>query len=93
MAGTCRDAVIYLSYCGDRQNEMVVKELCLASATASETFRFKNPYKITDHSSSKSSINYDDGQIEYGELHPAVNEAMTGFAPLYTYGVSKVTFL
>jgi hypothetical protein len=42
MAGG-RVAVIDSEFFCGRQNETVVKELCVASAAASETFRFKSP--------------------------------------------------
>jgi hypothetical protein len=76
-----------------RQNETVAKELCVASDTASEEFRFKSPYKMADHGSSENFINLDDGRIEYKDLYTLVTEAVAGFAHLYAYGVSNVTFL
>jgi len=66
-----------------RQNEPVVKELCVASAAASETFRFKPPYKMADHFWSENGLNSIDGLIEYRELHTVLNEAVAGFAHLY----------
>jgi len=47
-----------------RQNETVVKELCIGSATASETFQVKSTYRMADHGSSESGINWADGHIE-----------------------------
>ena len=76
-----------------RQNETVVKELSVASANAVETFRFKSPYKMTDHGSSENDLNWADGHIEYKEFHTVLTEAVAGFAHLYAYGVSKCTFL
>ena len=52
-----------------RQNETVVEELCVASAAASETFRFKSPYKMANHGSTVNDINWNDGHIENKELH------------------------
>ena len=66
----------------ERQNETVVKELCVDSAAAFETFRFKNPYKMADHGSSVNGINWIDGNIEYRELHKVINEAVAGFTHL-----------
>jgi len=43
MAVNSREAVIDYEFLRGRQNETVVKELCVASAIASETFRFKPP--------------------------------------------------
>jgi len=34
-----------------------------------------------------------DGHIEYKDMHTVLNEAVTSFAQLYAYGVSKCTFL
>jgi hypothetical protein len=93
MAGASREAVIDFEFLRGRQNKTVVKELCVASATASETFRFKSPYKMADHGSSENGINWTDGHIEYKDLHTVFTEAVAHFAHLYAYGVSKVTFL
>jgi len=76
-----------------RQNETVVKELCVASTSASENFRFKPPYKMADHGSTEIVINWIDGHLEYRDLHMVLNEAVACFAHLYAYGVSKCTFL
>ena len=54
----------------------------MASAAASETFRFKQPYKMADHVSSENGINFIDGHIDYRELQTVLNEAVAGFAPL-----------
>jgi len=40
-----------------RQNKTVAKEFCVASAAASETFRFKPPYKMADHGSTENGVN------------------------------------
>ena len=48
---------------------------------------------MADHGSSVNGINWADGYIEYKDLHTLVTETVTGFANLYHYGVSKVTFL
>ena len=59
-----------------RQNETVVKELCLASAAASETFLFKSTFTFADHSSNENGINLTDEHIEYKELHTFINEVL-----------------
>jgi len=69
MAVSSRDAVIDYEFLRGRQNETVVKELCVASAIASELFRFKPPYKMADHGSIENGINWADRHIEYKELH------------------------
>jgi len=48
---------------------------------------------MADHGSSENGINCADGHIEYKDLHTVFTEALAGFAHLYAYGVSKVTFL
>jgi len=63
MAGSSREAVIEYKVLRGRQNEMVVKELCVASAAAFETFRFKPPYKMADHGSTENGINWIVGNI------------------------------
>jgi len=57
MAGSSRKAVIDYEFLRGRQNETVVKELCVARAAASETFRFKPPYKMADHGPTEKGIN------------------------------------
>ena len=64
MAVKCGDAVVDCEFLRRRQNETVFKEMCVASAIASETFRFKSLYKIADHGSIESGINWMDGHIE-----------------------------
>jgi len=65
MAGSSREVLIDYEFLRGRQNETVVKELCVASAADSETFRFKPPYKMADHGSIENGINWIDGHIEY----------------------------
>jgi len=93
MAGSSREGVIDYEFLRGRQNETAVNELCLASARASETLRFKPPYKMADYSLTEKGINWIDGHIEYRELHMVINEAVAGFAHIYAYGVSKCTFI
>jgi len=49
MALNNRVAFIDYEFLRGRQNETVVKERYVASAAASETFRFKPPYQMADH--------------------------------------------
>jgi hypothetical protein len=93
MAWGSWEAVIDYEFLRGRQNETIVKELCVASAIASETSLFKCPYKMADHGSSENGINWADGHIQYNKLHSVLNEAVAGFAHLYAYGVYKCTFL
>ena len=92
MAGASREAVIDFESLRGRQNETVVKELCVASANASETFRFKSPYKMAHHGSSENNINCADGYIEHKESHNVGTDAVADFAQPYAYRVYKVTF-
>jgi len=93
MVGGCREVVVDFGFLSGRQNDTVVQELCVASATASELFRFKSPYTMAHHGSSENVINWAVGHIEYRDLKAVVNEAVAGFAHLYIYGISKVEFL
>jgi len=63
MAWSIREALIDYEFLRERHNETVVKELCVASARASETFRFKPTYKMADHGSTENGINWTDGHI------------------------------
>jgi len=38
-------------------------------AAASETFRFKRPYKTADHGTSENGLNWADGHFDYKQLH------------------------
>ena len=59
------------------ENETVFKELCVASAAVSETFRLKSPYKMADHEFSENGLNWADRLIECKELHTVIKEAAT----------------
>jgi len=65
MAGSSRETVINYEFLRGRQNESVVKVLCLASAAASETFCFRPSYKIACHGSTVCDLNWIDVLIEY----------------------------
>ena len=82
MEGATRVPVIDIELLRGRQNETVVDELCVASATFGETFRFKSPYKMADHGSSKKGIIWADGHIGYKVLHTVFTEAVADFAHL-----------
>ena len=43
MAGSSIEAFMDYEFLRGRQNETFLKELCVASATAAETFDFKSP--------------------------------------------------
>ena len=48
---------------------------------------------MANHGSSENGMNWADGHIEYIDLNTVVTEALAGFAHIYAYGVSNVTFL
>jgi len=75
------------------QNETIVKELSVASAASSDTFRFKPPYKMAYHGSAENGINWIDDHIGYRELYTFFNEAVASFAHLYACGFPKCSFL
>jgi len=91
--GESREVEIDYEFLRGRQNETFVKEPCVTGAAASETFRFKSPYKMAGHGLSKNGLNGADRHIECKELHTVVNEGVAGFAHHYAQGVSKCTFL
>jgi len=88
-----REVVIDYEFLRVRQNETVVKESSVASASEVEAFHFKIPYKMADHGSPENGLNLADGHIEYMELQTVLTEAVDGFAQPYAYGLSKCTFL
>jgi len=68
MAGSSREAMIDYELLRGRQKETVVKELCVESDAAYETFRFKPPNKMADHGSTANGIYWIDDHIDYREL-------------------------
>jgi len=93
MASESRETVTDFEFLRGRQNETVVKELCIVSATASETFRFNSPYKMANYGSYVNGIDWADVHVEYKDLHTVVSEAVAGLAHLNAYCVCIVTFL
>jgi hypothetical protein len=92
MVGASREAVTDFEFLRRRQNETVVKELCVASATASKTFRFKIPYKMAGHTLLRTAYIGPTG-IYSTRNFTRLSEAVTSFAHLYANGVTKVTYL
>ena len=88
-----REVVFDYEFLLGRQNKMNAKEQCVVRAAASETICFKRPKKIADHRSSGNGLNWADGNIVYKELYTDITETVAGLAHLYSYGVSKYTFL
>ena len=89
MAGARRDAVIDFEFLRGRQNETVVKEHCVASATTNETFWFNGPYKMADHRSSENGVHCAEGHIECKESHTLISDTVSCFAHVFAYGVYK----
>ena len=87
------EIVIDFEFLRGRTNEIIVKEISIAAANVSDSFRFKSPYPMTTHRSVENGLNWDDGHIAYSELYTVVNEAVAGFAHLYAYGIAKCAFL
>jgi len=87
------EVVIDFEFLRGRQNELVVKELSIAAANVSYSFRFKSPYTMTSHGSDENGLNCEDGHVTYHDLYTVANKAVAGFAHLYAYGVSKCKFL
>jgi len=68
MAGGCREFVIHFQFYLVFQNKTVVKEQCVKSANAVETFRFKCSYKMGVHGSSENALNQSDEHEVYRDL-------------------------
>jgi len=76
-----------------RQYEEVVKEVSVAAENVIEIFHFKSPYTMTAHGSDKNGLSWGDGQLDYDKLRETINEAVSGYAHLYAYGIAKSRFL
>jgi len=87
------EEVIDFEYLKGRQNEIIVKELSVASRNVTDSFRFKSPYSMATHGSDENGLNWDDGHINYHELFTVVSEAVAGFAHFYSYGITKCKLL
>jgi hypothetical protein len=74
-------------------NDTIVKELSIAAEGVVQTYYFQSPYPSRPRVSTEKSLNWDDGHIPYEQLHTVVEEAVTGYADLYSYGTSKCKFL
>jgi len=83
------EVVIDFEYLKGRQNEIVVKDLSVASRNVTDSLPFKSPYTMATHSSDENGLNWDNGHINYHELFTVVSEAVAGFAHLYSYGVTQ----
>ena len=87
------EVVIDFEYLKGRQNEIIVKELSVASRNVTDSIRFKSPYNMPTHGSDENELNWDDGHINYHELFTVASEAVGGFAHFYSYGVTKCKIL
>ena len=48
---------------------------------------------MTAHGSDKNGLSWSDGQLDYERLRETINEAVSGYAHLYVYGLAKTRFL
>jgi hypothetical protein len=71
------------------REETVVKELSLAADGVIQTWHFKSPYVMRTHGSFENGLNWDDGIIPYDQLFTVLNEAVAGYAHLYSRGTDK----
>jgi len=62
------EVIIDFEFLRGRQNEIVIKELSVAAANLSETFRFKSPHIMAFHGSDEIGLYWEDGHIAYLEL-------------------------
>ena len=76
-----------------RQNEEIIKEVSVAAENVIETFHFKSPYPMTAHGCEENGLSWYDCRINYDKFRETICEAVSGYAHLYAYGVSKTKFL
>jgi hypothetical protein len=79
-------------------NEIIIKELLIASYGIIQTCQFKSPYEMAPNTresnkSSDNGISWDDGNASYSQLSTVLNEAVAGYDHLYTYGTAKCNVL
>ena len=87
------EVVINYEYLKGKQDEVVIKENSIAAKNVLHTLHFRSPYGIFSQGSGVNGLNCDDGIIPYNELETALSEAVSGYAHLYSYGVSKYRLL
>ena len=75
------------------QNDTTVKELSIADHNVLENFCFQRPYAMRPHGNCEKCLNWDHGHIPYTQFSSVLNEAVAGFAQLYSYGDSKCTLI
>ena len=80
------------------RNELVVKEVAVASSSTLNTFHFTSPYSTNNkvnelNNLNKNGINWNDGYIPYSSLKSILEEATAGYTHLYAYGQDKCSFL
>jgi len=76
-----------------RQNEEIVKEVSVAAKNVIEIFHFKSPHPMTAHGSDENGLSWGDWQLDYDKLCETISEAVSGYAHLYAYGITKTKFL
>jgi hypothetical protein len=82
----------YESLKGHR-DETVVEEISLAADGVIQTWHFKSPYVMHPLGPSNNGLNCEDGVIPYEHLFTVLNEAVAGYAHLYSHGTEKCEFL
>ena len=88
LISTAMGVVIDFEYLRRCQNEIVVKEVCVAGENVRDLFRFESPYHMAPHGSDVNGLNWDDGHIQYHKLSTVVMEAVVGFAHVYSFGIT-----
>ena len=89
--------VDYEALVGTR-NELVIKELAVASSNAINAFHFTSPYSTSNkvnelNKLSKNGLNWNDGYIPYTSLKLILEEATAGYTHLYAYERDKCCFI
>ena len=90
---TIMEVVIDFEYLKGRQDEMVVKELSVASENVSDSFRFERTYDMMSNGSGANGLNSTDIHIPYYKLYTVATEAVAGFPHFHAYGDEKWKYL
>jgi hypothetical protein len=73
-------------------DEVVIMEVGLVADNV-QKFHFKSPDKMASHGDVENGFNWADGHVKYDQLFHVLNEAVSGYANLYSYRAAKCSFV
>jgi hypothetical protein len=93
-----RSLVVDFEALRGKNKELLIKELAVAGKNFVQTQHFASSYSwkykendfITD---SKNGIHFHDGYIPYSMLKTGIDDCVSGFGSLYSFGEDKCSFL